>query len=152
MDALAAAESYGGSDEAKAKKFRQLRPLDALMDITTYVGELQRDFFRDAEQRVSHNADGVAMTEYLEEEYECEKRRASTLYMVGVPDHQPWAWYPATRSHSEPDISGGRHRGGARTSTNCSHDVFIKAPSAVCADLLQPKRSARHPGAGGEAF
>jgi hypothetical protein len=27
-----------------------------------------------------------------------------------------------------------------------------KAPSAVCADLLQPKRSARHPGAGGEAF
>jgi hypothetical protein len=75
---------------AKAKKFRQLRPLDALMEITTYVGELQRDFFRDAERRVSHNADGVPMTEYLEERYEREKRRASTLHMVGVPASQIW--------------------------------------------------------------
>ena len=34
---------------------------------------------------------------------------------------------------------------------NCL-DVAIKAPLALCADLLQPKRSARYPGAGGQAF
>ena len=50
------------------------------------------------------------------------------------------------------DISGGGHRRGAGTGTNCSLDVAIKAPSALCADLLQPKRSTRYPGAGGEAF
>jgi hypothetical protein len=71
---------------AKAKKFRQLLPLDALMEITAYVGELQRDFFNhaDARSRVGREA----MTEFLEVEYEREKQKASTLHMVGVPARQ----------------------------------------------------------------
>jgi hypothetical protein len=75
---------------AKAHKFRQLLPLDSAMEITAYVGELQRDFFMESEKRLARSVDSTALTEYVEDHYAREKKKASFLHMVGVPHITPF--------------------------------------------------------------
>jgi hypothetical protein len=69
---------------ARRRGFRQLRPLDALIEITKYTGERQQEFFNMAARRLTQLG-SMAMTEYLAKEYEQEKKKATTLSMAGVP-------------------------------------------------------------------
>ena len=69
-------------------------PLDALMEITAHVGELQRDFFNHAGARSRVGRE--AMTKFLEVQYSCTLHKCMET-----------CWLPDTvaQKHGGPNIS-----------------------------------------------